>query len=240
MRRSKDTIRGFVLGVVITALIAAAPTAMATVGKKTIDVVYSDIRIVVDGKEVTPRNAGGQVVEPFSYEGTTYLPVRAAVDAITGGNKSVDWDQDTHTIYIGGKPAQEIVDMSTMQTYPNKGIGFQAGDKQFEVRQQTITPFNYLRIGIESAQYLLGGNYATFQCTIALPDSAPGTNHKVVFKDADSKTELKRVDVNRGDTPVEVSLDVAGVDKLLIEVTSYDGSSGSLVYNATLTPIPQA
>ena len=179
------------------------------------------------------------MVEPFSYEGTTYLPVRAAVDAITGGNKSVDWDQDTHTIYIGGKPAQEIVDMSTMQTYPYNGIGFRAGDKQFGVRQQTITPFNYLRVGTESAKFLLGGSYATFQCTIAVPDSAQNTDQWVIFKDADSKTELKRIDVKRGDTPVEVSLDVAGVDKLLIELGSHGTSSGSLVYNATLTPVPQ-
>lgn len=233
MRRSKDTIRGFVLGVVITALIAAAPTAMATVGKKTIDVVYSDIRIVVDGKEVTPRNAGGQVVEPFSYEGTTYLPVRAAVDAITGGNKSVDWDQDTHTIYIGGKPAQEIVDMSTMKFYPGDVDAFTSDPQRtcFHNRQQTITPFN--RMVAPKGTILLGSKYTTLQCSFAITDeSLADSTGYVTFTNADTNQVLKTVKMKHGEPPVDITVDVTGVDKLNI-------MSAGVLYNATLTPIPQ-
>lgn len=47
-----------------------------------IEVGYSDIKIFMDGEEVQPKDANGQPVEPFIYNGTTYLPVRAVGQAI--------------------------------------------------------------------------------------------------------------------------------------------------------------
>ena len=41
------------------------------------------------GFGVGPIDANGNVVEPFAYQGTTYLPVRAAVNAITGGTDAM-------------------------------------------------------------------------------------------------------------------------------------------------------
>ena len=79
MRKKKDMLHGFVLGILLTALITAIPTVMATPTKRTIDVVYNDIKLVIDGREVTPLDANGNVVEPFAYNGTTYLPLRAAI-----------------------------------------------------------------------------------------------------------------------------------------------------------------
>ena len=40
----------------------------------TIEATYSNIKISVNGEIVTPRDANGNVVEPFIYNGTTYLP----------------------------------------------------------------------------------------------------------------------------------------------------------------------
>lgn len=61
------------------------------------------IRLVVDGKEVTPKDPNGNVVEPFASNGTTYLPVRAVSEAL---GKEVTWDGDTATIYVGEVPGQ--------------------------------------------------------------------------------------------------------------------------------------
>lgn len=52
-------------------------TAAATNGTKTITVTRRDIRIAIDGAVITPTDAAGAAVEPFIYDGTTYLPVRA-------------------------------------------------------------------------------------------------------------------------------------------------------------------
>lgn len=229
MKKNKDMLRGFFLGVILTALIVSIPAAVATSAKRSIDVVYSDIRIVVDGKEVTPKDVNGNVVEPFAYNGTTFLPLRAAVNAITGGTKPVDWDQKTHTIYIGERPVQEIVDMATLKTYPNNAAAFKT-DETFEVRQKPYSPFNVFTNN--HSTFLLDGNYTMLHASAAVPDNRQSTGY-VAFVDPDSKEELLRVDVNKGEDPVEVALDVTGLDKINI---NYSG--GAWLYNVTLTPIP--
>ena len=38
---------------------------------------YVGVKWVVDGVNITPKDANGNVVDPFIVDGTTYLPVRA-------------------------------------------------------------------------------------------------------------------------------------------------------------------
>ena len=66
--------------------------------KKNIDVSYNNIKLVVDGRVVTPKDVNGNIVEPFIYNGTTYLPVRAVSEAL---GKRVEWDPATYTVYVG-------------------------------------------------------------------------------------------------------------------------------------------
>ncbi len=67
------------------------------------DVTYRDIKIVVDGSQITPTDANGNPVEPFIMDGTTYLPVRAVANAF---GKEVGWDDATSTVYLGQQPAE--------------------------------------------------------------------------------------------------------------------------------------
>lgn len=85
-------------------------TSSTTVtGKQTIEVDYLDIKLVVNGKEVTPKDVNGNVVEPFAYQGTTYLPVRAVGEAL---GKTVRWDGETKTVHLGELPqATYLVDV---------------------------------------------------------------------------------------------------------------------------------
>ena len=96
----KNRIQGIIIGFLVAALLLGG-TALAIVGTKNITVTYRDIKLVVDGKEVIPRDVNGNVVEPFIYEGTTYLPIRAISQAL---GKPVDWDNPTSTVYVGEKP----------------------------------------------------------------------------------------------------------------------------------------
>lgn len=79
---------------------APAGPAMTTHRDKSIGISYRDVKLEVDGKLITPRDASGNVVEPFLYGGTTYLPVRAVADAM---DVDVSWDQETYTVYLGQK-----------------------------------------------------------------------------------------------------------------------------------------
>lgn len=75
--------------------------ALASPVKNTIEVLYDNIKIVVDGKNIKfGKDSKGKEIQPFIYNGTTYLPVRAVGEAI---GKDVNWDEKTKTVVLGEK-----------------------------------------------------------------------------------------------------------------------------------------
>ena len=78
--------------------IAPVGTPVTHNKNQTIAIEYNDIKVTLDGKPVELKDAAGKTVEPFTYNGTTYLPVRAVADLL---GVSVKWDGATNTIYLG-------------------------------------------------------------------------------------------------------------------------------------------
>lgn len=93
--------QGFIIGCLVCFLLTGV--VFAKTGSTTIQALYNNIKIYVDGIKITPTDANGTTVEPFIYNGTTYLPVRAIGQAL---GKEVSWDGSTSTVYIGGTPKQ--------------------------------------------------------------------------------------------------------------------------------------
>lgn len=81
---------------VILLVVALTGLSVATVlsysGRKTIDVTYRNIKIVVNGKRVYPDQ------EPFIYKGRTFVPIRFVSEGL---GQKVGWDNSTSTVYIG-------------------------------------------------------------------------------------------------------------------------------------------
>ena len=102
MKRTKGIIIGFAI-VILVAIVFGTPVFAQNI-RKMIEVQYRDIAIYVDGRLVIPKDAAGSIVEPFIYEGTTYLPVRAVSEAL---GKTVEWDGPTNSVHIGGAMASE-------------------------------------------------------------------------------------------------------------------------------------
>lgn len=92
----KKRLQGFVAGV-LSVLVVSGVYALAKNATEIIEVTYNNIKIVMDGKEYSPTDANGNTVEPFIYNGTTYLPVRAVANAV---GKEVKWDGDTYTVHL--------------------------------------------------------------------------------------------------------------------------------------------
>jgi len=96
-------LQGFISGVVVATILFSAVTAFAA-NTKTLQAVFSGIKIYVDGVKITPKDPKGNVVEPFVVDGTTYLPVREVAEAL---GKDVNWDGSTQSVYIGAYTKQE-------------------------------------------------------------------------------------------------------------------------------------
>jgi hypothetical protein len=96
LKWNRDNIKGFGIGVFTALLfVSLIGTALASGQLKSINVAQGGIKLFVDGKLVKPTDADGNVVEPFIYEGTTYLPLRALSNALTNYQKPVQWDSAT-------------------------------------------------------------------------------------------------------------------------------------------------
>ena len=107
----KDFVKGIAVGCALSMAIGGA-SALADTYRKFLEVAYTDIKVVVNGKPTTPRDSDGTPVKPFISSGTTYLPVRSISNAL---GQNVDWDSDTSTIYIGDKLETDKVNMAKIE-----------------------------------------------------------------------------------------------------------------------------
>jgi hypothetical protein len=80
-----------VIGMIIGALLFGCIPALGANGAKTISVLYNNIKITVDGKELKTN------VEPFQYNGNTFVPIRVISEAL---GVNVNWNDKTKTIEI--------------------------------------------------------------------------------------------------------------------------------------------
>ena len=99
----KSVLIGLLIGIIVSGTSVLALTGAV---QKTLD--YNNIKIVLNGQEPIPTNANGEYVEPFTIEGTTYLPVRAIASAL---GLEVDWDESTATVSLSENaddPTEEI------------------------------------------------------------------------------------------------------------------------------------
>ena len=111
-----SNLKWFTLGMVVCLLVTTLIVpAFASTLSKTAQLMYNEIKITLNGNTVTPKDANGKAVEPFTIDGTTYLPVRAVCGALGIG---VYWDGATKTVVLTNKQA---VPSGTV-LYENNGI----------------------------------------------------------------------------------------------------------------------
>ena len=132
-----------------TGMVTGTALAANTVYKN-IRVQYCGIKLVVNGAPVTPKDANGSTVEPFIYNGTTYLPVRAVGNAL---GQDVSWNGNTKTVYIGMNESD--VSSKKLQPYEIKN-----GLYSLEQRGDTIT--------MMGKTYTQGFYTAFYKCGCAL------------------------------------------------------------------------
>ncbi|MBP1930057.1 DUF3298 domain-containing protein [Ammoniphilus resinae] len=114
MKRNQDTVKGIVLGSVLTFGLTASMGNLSAAGiYKKLEAAFNDIKVNVQGKAVELTDAKGKKVEPFIVDGTTYLPVRAMAEVL---GQPVEWDSHNNTVYIAKPQAQnEGVQVVTAQ-----------------------------------------------------------------------------------------------------------------------------
>ncbi|WP_172613806.1 copper amine oxidase N-terminal domain-containing protein [Moorella sp. E308F] len=107
--------KGLLTTFLVLALMTAAGTAEASVGKKALTVDYNNVQINVNGSIITfsPDQ------EPFIFNGITFLPLRVVAEAL---NCNVDWQGDTSTVVINSKTSPEVINLRLQLTQKDQEL----------------------------------------------------------------------------------------------------------------------
>lgn len=90
--------RHFIAGLIVGAMLLSVITVFA--GTQTIEAFYNNIKISIDGKTIDLKDAVGNPMEPFIYNGTTYVPARAIAEAL---GMEVKFNETTNTVELNRK-----------------------------------------------------------------------------------------------------------------------------------------
>jgi len=163
---NKDKLTGYAAGL-ITAVLLCSSAAFAQSIEKTITAVYNNIKIIVNGEEITPTDVNGNIVEPFIADGTTYLPVRALANAL---GQEVFWDGETNSVYIGEMPEKE----EAPETEPEKAYSV---NNKILNKFSDLTLMNVGKSGVKGSFFNLyiatavNDVYFPYQCDNYSPDA---------------------------------------------------------------------
>ena len=178
----KKRLQGLIAGVLIGAMLTSG-VVFAKQASETISVIYDNIKILIDGKEYQSTDVNGNVVEPFIYNGTTYLPVRAIANAF---DKEVDWEAQTSTVTLGSKNydwldqmgyadydttgGDNIISTIENNTKSADGMKYDRGIKFFLSQSNDYPGYVENNDGTyeswQEVEYLLNGNYEKFTGTL--------------------------------------------------------------------------
>lgn len=169
----KNQLKGFIAGVLVTLLlIGTIGTAAATVGRESATLVYNNIRVILDGKELALANVNGVPVEPFIIGGTTYLPVRGIASAL---GLDVTWDGASSTVVLTTPEAASPIPTPTRPTAPTDG---QLNALASAGKYLSVMPFSYIGL-IEQLEY---EKYTTEEATFAANNCGADWNKQALKK----------------------------------------------------------
>jgi len=206
-KRLQGLIAGIIIGLVIAGSVAVAAT-------RTIEVSYNNIKLYVDGNLISPKDATGKIVEPFVYEGTTYLPVRALGEAL---GKNVDWDGTTASVYIGARPGSVEYLGEGLKPYSKSGGYYEYPDKgSFKIAGNVYYRGAVARNNNEHALYNTDAKYTQLSGIYGPTDTMASSGNGTISFYGDDRL-IKTLEIKYGDLPKDFTVDLQGVLQLKIE-----------------------
>ncbi|MCX7921663.1 MAG: stalk domain-containing protein [Clostridia bacterium] len=243
----KEKLKGFVAGFLVCATLSTA--VLAAPIEKTIKVVYNNIKLYVDGTLIQPKDGKGNTVQPFIYNGTTYLPAAAISKAL---GKNVKWDGKTSTVYIGnydGSVPLVWLDQLNFSSCKSSATSYGASlwerDQDYDFTGRTYNHGIKYTISHGTnntwlySEYLLNSKYSRLKGTFVLHyDSRNDTTATYLKIYGDDKLLHTLPELKAGVQPISFDVDVTGVEKLKFEITySNDMAKDSHYYGLVDTKL---
>ena len=232
--------------VVVSAIVLSTLATVSAFAANTKEIkayLNYDLKIKYDMQEQNLFDAEGNRVYPISYNGTTYLPVRAIGNLF---DVNVDWDGDTYSVLLGktGEVVDFIESFGPSYKFNMNGIFYYGHYKSADAgyHQKATIGSNeykgYIKMDISDfsedkvlASYDLGGKYKTLQFDI-ISYSTKDDSISIV---GDNDVVIKKIDMKNGDVLKTVTVDVTDMSQIKF-TSNKDTAKSHEVYivNATI------
>lgn len=213
----KVFIAGFVSA---TVLMGITMSVVASVEDVEITALLSNtIKLKLNGKDWTPKDsASGEYYKAISYNGRTYLPVRAVVEE--AAKMPVDYEASTQTVWIGGKV--EVAKISESEYYEDYyGTIVTTDSTKLSTASKAykwgITNDKDLDMQAFTCYLKPNGNYKHFKTSIFLDSSAKDNLTINIRKDKYDGDVIKSIVIKPGETIENIDVDIGGINKICLE-----------------------
>lgn len=224
--------KSFVCGLLVMAMIITLAMPVSAALTRSSITIDSGIRIVVDGKELVPKDVNGRTVDVFASQGTTYLPVRAISDAL---GKAIYWDGPSFTVYVGnmdGKleyPTVLLRDLKSVNDSPGAASSQMLTDNYGNSYNTALSnkTTNYTDRHT-SMEFLVNMKYSRLKGTLYVPQGTTSNNTCRLTVEADGRVLYTSPAMNKTSYPIDVDINVSGYNdikvKFSVDASGYDVS----------------
>ena len=156
------------VGVLIGASLTGVTTFAISKTQK-IEVLYDNIKVYKDNVLCELKDANGSVIEPFIYNGTTYMPVRGTANL---ADMQVTWDGNTKSVYLwdnqvpAGTYLMDVCppyELRTFKSYSSAdGKSFKMGGTQYSDGIVSPDSWDSDRVAL----FNLDSRYSSLECVL--------------------------------------------------------------------------
>ena len=198
----KERLQGLIAGVLIGTMCCGG-IALAKKATETIEVTYSNIKVYKDNVLCELKDANGSIIEPFIYNGTTYMPVRGTANL---ADMQVTWDGATQSVYLWDNLVPEgtsFIEVCPPYDTHDCGIKNQTEGKSFTMAGEKYSGLEFCDGGY--ALFNLNSKYSTLECTVGHSDN--NDHDKTVSFIVDGKI-IKTIELEKECLPKKVSIPI--------------------------------
>lgn len=218
MKRTNHIV-SFLSGLLTALLLVGMITPALAIGMSKYIEVSTGVSVYVDDVKLDPRDANGNPVEVFIYNGTTYLPVRAVSEAL---EIPVQWDGSTRSVYVGkhtgDKPAVWLANMDYFNKAQYWGGGDTTKDNLGNEHDHSLYVSGYAATlsneGAPFRTYKLNGKYSRLTGTYFQQYEFRTARQNMLFEIYADGEKIWSATMASGIDPINFDIDISGVLEL--------------------------
>lgn len=180
-----------------------------------------EVKITIDGAPWQPKQ-GDTVLYPITYNGTTYLPVRAVAEAL---DVPIRWESETRTVHIGG--TSEVVPILS-ESYSLMSASITEDENDRKIQGQDFGKVIWFSKILNSpSQFRLepSGQFTKLVLKVGIE----GADTRIELENTDGPSVIKSVLLTEADGVTEIEADITGVKQIRLVVKAEEPNTSSVV-----------